>query len=148
MRTKTLCRSVLSLPLLAGCTFNSVNTPESPYAASAQYANGVFHNQGTFSGVTGAGNWKAGLRTLLRTKVDTLPNTAIAVRQLSARTLDDLDSDANHLIRLGHSSLLLKLQGKYWLVDPVLSQRASPVSFIGPRRYSQPPLQLETLPDI
>jgi L-ascorbate metabolism protein UlaG (beta-lactamase superfamily) len=148
MRTKNLWRSVLGLPLLAGCTVSGVHLPESPYAASPQYADGVFHNQAGFPGLAGAGNWRAGLRTLFRTKVDTVPRTAMPVRQLSAQVLDGLDDKANHLVRLGHSSLLLKLQGKYWLVDPVLSQRASPVRFAGPRRYSEPPLRLEELPEI
>lgn len=148
MGTKNLYRSVLSLPLLAGCTFSGVHGSESQYAASPQYADGVFHNQDGFPGLAGAGNWRAGLRALFRTKVDTVPRTAIPVRQLSTQVLDDLDGNANHLVRLGHSSLLLKLQGKYWLVDPVLSQRASPVRFAGPRRYSEPPLPPEALPDI
>jgi L-ascorbate metabolism protein UlaG (beta-lactamase superfamily) len=108
----------------------------------------VFHNPEGFPGLSGAGNWRAGLRTLFRSKVDTVPAAAIPVRQLSAQVLDALDDHANHLVRLGHSSLLLKLQGKYWLVDPVLGQRASPVRFAGPRRYSEPPLPLEALPDI
>lgn len=148
MRTKNLLRSVLGVPLLAGCTLNSLPAPDSPYAASAQYADGVFHNQDGFPGLAGAGNWRAGLRTLFRTKVDTMPTTPIPVRQLSAQDVDDLSGNANHLIRLGHSSLLLKLQGQVWLVDPVLSQRASPVRFAGPRRYSEPPLRLEDLPAI
>jgi len=148
MRKKNFWRRLVSLPLLTGCAFSGADVPESSYAASAQYADGVFHNQDGFPGLAGAGNWRAGLRALLRTKVDTVPKTVIPVQPLSAQVLDDLDGDANHLVRLGHSSLLLKLQGKYWLVDPVLSRRASPVRFAGPRRYSEPPLRLEALPDI
>jgi L-ascorbate metabolism protein UlaG (beta-lactamase superfamily) len=148
MCAKNFWCSVFGLPLLAGCTFSGVHGPTSPYSASPRYADGVFHNQDGFPGLAGAGNWQAGLRTLFRPKVDTVPRTAIPVRQLTAQDLAALDGNANHLIRLGHSSLLLKLQGKYWLVDPVLSQRASPVRFAGPRRYSAPPLRPEALPDI
>jgi L-ascorbate metabolism protein UlaG (beta-lactamase superfamily) len=148
MHTKNLWCSTLILSLLAGCMYSGGHVPESPYAASAQYADGVFHNQDGFPGLGGAGSWRAGLRTLLRSKVDTKPKTDIPVWALSAHVLDELDDSVNHLVRLGHSSLLLKLRGKYWLVDPVLSQRTSPVRFAGPRRYSKPPLQLEELPDI
>ncbi len=35
---------------------------------------------------------------------------------------------------LGHASLLLRLNGKYILTDPVFSRRASPVPFAGPAR--------------
>lgn len=148
MRAKNLCRSILGLPLIAGCTFSSVHPSVSPYADSPQYAGGVFHNQGALPADAGAGNWRAGLRTLFRRKVGTVPQAAIPVQPLSGQMLEGLDNNANHLIRLGHSSLLLKLQGKYWLVDPMLSLRASPFSFVGPRRYSEPPLRLEILPDV
>lgn len=148
MRRVHVACSVLGLQLLAGCTFGGNTVPESPYAASAQYADGVFHNQDDFPGLAGAGNWIAGLRTLFRNKTGTVPTTAIPVRRLSAQVLDALSKDANHIIRLGHASLLLELQGRYWLVDPVLSKRASPVGFAGPRRYSELPLHLAELPDI
>jgi L-ascorbate metabolism protein UlaG (beta-lactamase superfamily) len=147
MRKKYLVRRLLELPLLMSCAVSSASHDTPPYARSAQFADGVFHNQDGFI-MAGAGSWMAGLRTLLRAKVDTVPPTAVPIRQLSAQILDDLGSDANHVIRLGHSSLLLKLQGRYWLADPVFSERASPVSFAGPRRYSELPLGLEDLPDI
>lgn len=131
-----------------GCAVGTASRDAPPTATSAPFANGVFHNQDGFPGMAGAGSWTAGLRTLLRAKVDTVPATPIPVRPLSAQALRDLGDDANHVIRLGHSSLLLKLQGRYWLVDPVFSERASPVPFAGPRRYSALPLRLEELPDI
>ena len=59
-----------------------------------------------------------------------------------------LDPAANHVIRLGHSSHLLKLRGKYWLIDPVFGERASPFSFAGPKRFHPPPLALTDLPPI
>lgn len=148
MHMKNLLLSLLGAQLLAGCTVSGMPATGSSYAASTQYADGVFHNQDGASAPAGAGNWLAGLRTLFRAKVDTVPTTAVPVRQLSARIMNDLSDNANHLVRLGHSSLLLKLQGRYWLVDPVLSKRASPLSFAGPSRYSELPLRLEELPDI
>jgi L-ascorbate metabolism protein UlaG (beta-lactamase superfamily) len=148
MRQTYVIRSLLGLPLLVGCAAGSASHDAAPYAASAQFADGVFHNQDGFTGMAGAGSWMAGLRTLLRAKVGTVPATPVPVRQLSAQLLKDLGDDANHVIRLGHASLLLKLQGRYWLVDPVFGERASPVSFAGPRRYSDLPLRLEDLPDI
>ena len=62
--------------------------------------------------------------------------------------LDALDASANHVIRLGHSSHLLKLRGKYWLIDPVFGERVSPFSFAGPKRFHPPPLALTDLPPI
>src|SRR6185295_4112605 len=39
---------------------------------------------------------------------------------------------------VGHASLLLQTSGVNILIDPVWSQRASPVSFAGPKRVNDP----------
>ena len=62
-----------------------------------------------------------------------MPVDPIPVRPLTARALDALDPAANHMIRLGHSSHLLKLRGKYWLIDPVFGERASPFQLRRPQ---------------
>ena len=63
-----------------------------------------------------------------------MPVDPIPVRRLSREALDALDPAAAHIVRLGHSSHLLKLQGRFWLIDPMFSERASPLSFAGPLR--------------
>lgn len=40
----------------------------------------------------------------------------------------------------GHSTLLLNLNGKLILTDPILSEYCSPVQFVGPKRYTKPAL--------
>jgi L-ascorbate metabolism protein UlaG (beta-lactamase superfamily) len=52
------------------------------------------------------------------------------------------------LFRLGHSTILLKLRGQYWLTDPVFSERASPVQWMGPARFHAPPISIDELPPI
>lgn len=47
---------------------------------------------------------------------------------------------------IGHASLLIQADGVNVLVDPVWAERASPVSFAGPRRYTPPAVRLEDLP--
>ncbi len=49
---------------------------------------------------------------------------------------------------LGHSTMLIELEGKRILTDPIWSDRASPVSFAGPRRFFPPLIALEDLPAI
>lgn len=49
---------------------------------------------------------------------------------------------------LGHASLWLQVGGLNIVTDPHLSGRASPLSFAGPRRVVDPPLQVENLPHI
>ena len=49
---------------------------------------------------------------------------------------------------IGHSTLLIQLDGVNILTDPHWSARASPVSFAGPRRLTPPGLRFEDLPPI
>jgi N-acyl-phosphatidylethanolamine-hydrolysing phospholipase D len=49
---------------------------------------------------------------------------------------------------IGHATMLLQYRGINVLTDPIFSQRASPVSFAGPRRVNPPALTIEQLPPI
>ena len=49
---------------------------------------------------------------------------------------------------MGHSSLLIEIDGKRILTDPVWGPRASFSSFIGPKRFFPAPLPLEKLPHL
>lgn len=52
------------------------------------------------------------------------------------------------LWRLGHSTVLMKLRGGFWLTDPVFAERASPVQFAGPKRFHKPPISIAELPQL
>lgn len=47
---------------------------------------------------------------------------------------------------MGHSSMLLEIDGMRVLIDPVWEQRASPFKRFGPKRFFAPPLALEQMP--
>ena len=49
---------------------------------------------------------------------------------------------------LGHSTVLLEIDGHLLLTDPVWAERAAPVSWAGPGRFHDPPLALEELPQL
>jgi L-ascorbate metabolism protein UlaG (beta-lactamase superfamily) len=48
----------------------------------------------------------------------------------------------------GHSSLLIEIDGKHILTDPVWSERASFLSYFGPKRFFEPPLSLSDMPPL
>lgn len=52
------------------------------------------------------------------------------------------------LYRLGHSTMLMRLSGNYFLTDPVFSERASPVQWAGPKRFHPSPIDIANLPHI
>ncbi len=119
-----------------------------PLAPSAQYRDGQFHNLkpreapglGTMMGVL--------KRYLTEQRIDTAPSQPLPMKQLTVAQLDALSHDELHLVKLGHSSMLLKVVGEYWLIDPVFSERASPFTFMGPERFQPTPIALEALPPI
>jgi L-ascorbate metabolism protein UlaG (beta-lactamase superfamily) len=137
-----------ALVLLAGCASTRACSPE--LAASAQYqADGCrFRNPDNPEAKPAQQGWRIWSRFFFGQKEGTVPVDAIPVQPLTRERLDALAMDANHIVRLGHSSHLLKLQGRYWLIDPVFGERVSPFSFLGPKRFHAPPLPLQELPPI
>jgi L-ascorbate metabolism protein UlaG (beta-lactamase superfamily) len=75
-----------------------------------------------------------------------VPTQAVPVQPLTAAQLQAAPDGS--LYRLGHSTLLLKLDGAFWLTDPVFSERASPVQWAGPKRFHAPPISIDELPAI
>ena len=49
---------------------------------------------------------------------------------------------------VGHATVLIQVAGLNILTDPVFSERASPLSFAGPRRVNPPGIAFEALPKI
>ena len=49
---------------------------------------------------------------------------------------------------LGHSTVLFEIDGARVLTDPVWGERASPVSFAGPKRFQPVPITLAQLPEL
>jgi len=74
------------------------------------------------------------------------PQKEIPIIELTQNDLYNLED--NSVIRLAHSTLLLKLDHEFYLTDPVFSKRASPYSFIGPKRFHESPINIENLPPI
>lgn len=49
---------------------------------------------------------------------------------------------------IGHATVLVQCRGVNFLTDPMFSDRASPVGWLGPKRYNPPALTLDQLPKI
>lgn len=75
---------------------------------------------------------------------DPLPSVA-----LQRKNFNQIAQDRLRVTWLGHSTVLLEIGGKTILADPVFSERASVVSFAGPKRFEyQQPILLAQLPEI
>lgn len=56
--------------------------------------------------------------------------------------------DGLRVTMVGHASLLIQAGGRNILTDPVWSDRASPFSFLGPKRVTAPGIAFDDLPPI
>ncbi|MFT3815071.1 MAG: MBL fold metallo-hydrolase [Acidovorax sp.] len=141
---------VVSACAVASCASGPSADDLARYQASPQYAEQEqrFRNAPNPDAKPTQGGASIWWRFLFGDKTGTEPADPIPLRPLTRAQLDDLPADANHIARLGHSSHILKLQGGYWLIDPVFGERVSPFSFAGPKRFHAPPIALDELPPI
>lgn len=59
-----------------------------------------------------------------------------------------IDQGALRASYIGHATVLIQVDGLNILTDPIWSERASPVGFAGPQRYTPPGIAFEDLPNI
>lgn len=76
----------------------------------------------------------------------TVPAGSLPVQALTREQLEAAPDRS--VYRLGHSTLLFKLRGQFWLTDPVFAERASPFRNLGPKRFHAPPIALADLPPL
>lgn len=75
----------------------------------------------------------------------TEPEAELPVQKRAAEDFLEPPADGMRITWFGHSSVLVEMDGSMVLLDPVWSRRSSPVSFIGPERFHEPPMSLEEL---
>ena len=116
------------------------------YPDSPQYAGGRFRNTHPRPVNSPTPDARTLWNFFFNKPADSEPRKALPVLPLSTAALDA--APERSLYRLGHSTLLMKLRGGWWLTDPVFSERASPLSFAGPKRLHAPPIALAELPPL
>lgn len=94
------------------------------------------------------------LRMRLSSKQIPIPSTRDELVPIRKPTWG-LGSHGLKMTWIGHASALVetacaigKSRGVRILLDPVFSERMSPVSFLGPKRFSPPPCSIDELPEV
>lgn len=134
-----LCVAAIAYMNLSACS--SLAYPDSP-----QYRDGSFRNPVAPKTVGWRQTPMLWWRFMFDKPEGTVPAGSIPLLPLTARQLAQAADGT--LYRLGHSTLLLKLEGGLWLTDPVFSERASPVQWAGPKRFHASPIGIAELPAI
>mgnify|MGYP000883640619 CR=1 FL=1 len=101
----------------------------------------------TFRHPWGANDAK-GFLTVLRWKLTGSPERWPQSVPYAARDLSPPPAKGADVTWVNHSTFLIRFPGLTVLTDPIWSERASPFSFLGPRRVHPPGIAFEQLPRI
>lgn len=113
---------------------------ESPQWTGERFTNPLERHDGGFWTILG--------RFLFGGSDHQTPDQPLPVVKRSAGDFSARLENGLRVTWLGHSTVLIEMDGYRVLTDPVWSERVSPVSFAGPKRFFPPPLPLTDLPDI
>jgi L-ascorbate metabolism protein UlaG (beta-lactamase superfamily) len=87
-------------------------------------------------------------RYIFEAQYDQAPSKPIPIAMLTTSQLEALPDSALSVVRIGHSTVLLKINGEFWLTDPVFSETLGPVYFMGVNRLHAIPISINDLPEI
>ena len=131
---------------MAYSLFSRAAQPAAAYEQSPQFAGGKFRNAAPRHALGALKTLQVMWRFATGKPDDSVPRQPVPVYAVMRSDL--LAAPDLSLWRLGHSTLLFKINGQFWLTDPVFSERASPFQFLGPKRFHAPPITIDELPPI
>ena len=132
--------SAALLMSLSGCSSQKVPPGAAEGPASAPFDGRRFYNrQPMEKGLTDLA--KLGWESL--TRATPWPDE----RAVEAQAVP-LDESGIHVTFINHSTFLIQIDGVTVLTDPIYSERASPVSWAGPKRAHRPGVLFDDLPPI
>jgi L-ascorbate metabolism protein UlaG (beta-lactamase superfamily) len=100
---------------------------------------------------TGVGDWKLMFKVLWRSLINraqTTPKKQLGPFRTDVRIFDRAPASGLRVTWMGHSSMLIEIDGVLLLTDPVWDERVAPMTWAGPKRFFAPTLLLEELPRI
>jgi len=106
---------------------------EQSFTQLEHYRDGKFINREPNKTSFSAGEFLSMLKELTASNQNRSPKGQLTVAEVD---WNEIYSEEDSLTWFGHSSFLVSINNKKILVDPVLSFRASPVSFVGSKRYT------------
>lgn len=90
-----------------------------------------------------------GIKEMMKKGVDRTPSKPITTQTIDIERFEAAGAEETLICWLGHSTFLMKTGGLSILVDPVFGDRASMLSWLGPKRFDYScNYQIESLPKI
>ena len=144
---RALARGLATLPLaLAGCTSADPGAAGRPYHHTAD---GFRNPPGSPERGGDFGDWVSFLfRRLGRRSPEVVLPDGHVLPTAEVHAGINGQNGADSLTWLGHASFLIRLDGCTVLTDPFLTDYASPLAPLGPRRFAPPALRSDQLPRV
>lgn len=115
------------------------------WESSPNWRNGQFHNMTPQRDP----DFSAAMQSLLGDEPEhSVPEQPLPIVHLTGEEFVDPPASGLRVTWLGHSSVLLEIDGYRVLLDPVWGDKASPFAFVGPHRFHEPPIALADLPPL
>jgi L-ascorbate metabolism protein UlaG (beta-lactamase superfamily) len=117
---------------------------------SPHFHDGAFQNTepASLTGPAGGPGGRNMISEMLFGRQRRRPSKPVPVVTPSAAELVAPASSGVRATWLGHATVLLEIEGRRVLFDPVWSERCSPSSLAGPRRLHPVPLEIDALPRV
>jgi L-ascorbate metabolism protein UlaG (beta-lactamase superfamily) len=115
--------------------------------ASPNYARGRFQNLEPTRKLL-PGSLVRTLSRQLLGREQRVPKGRLPIMPISSSAFDRDPATGLRVTWLGHSSVLVEIDERRLLLDPVWADRVSPLRFAGPKRFHPPPLPLDELPPL
>ncbi len=119
--------------------------PEDGMNKPKNFSNGRFINAEPTTVMKPGSNWDSIYQFVFKGHKDRTPSHPLPVVAMDGFAQQPA-ADGLRFVWLGHSSVLVELDRKRILIDPVFSERASIFSWAGPKRFQPPPIQPRDLP--
>ncbi|WP_167856498.1 MBL fold metallo-hydrolase [Hymenobacter metallicola] len=149
---------LLVLLLVAGVAFanlspelegNPTKAQRAAYANSGHYQEEKFQNLIPTSVNTGASTVAMLWKFLFQKSPEAAPPAPLPMQRLDSLSITRKTADVARVTWFGHSASLVEMAGKNILLDPMLSVKMGPISWVTPTRYnSQLAITAEELPPI
>ena len=76
------------------------------------------------------------------------PEDPLPVQTVDPAMFDTPPDSGVRITWLGHSTIIIEIDGHIFLTDPLFGGRVSPLSWLGPTHWYDPPIALEDLPPL
>jgi L-ascorbate metabolism protein UlaG (beta-lactamase superfamily) len=88
------------------------------------------------------------LKEYMNSKAENIPKKILGPFKTDTAVYQNPPASGLRITWIGHSSILIEIDGKRILTDPVWGDRVSFSRFIGPKRFFKPPIALNELPHL